>query len=64
MLAGPIEFFEHYIDILFRQAVSLNKYDLGLAKIFQHEIHFKKQGTGLPQAFKTPEVQSLFIKQT
>jgi hypothetical protein len=45
VLAGPIEFFDHYIDILLRQAVSLNKYDLGLAKSFQHEIQkFLKTG--------------------
>ncbi len=39
----PKEFKQKYIDILYKhqRAISVNKYDLGLAKNFKHKIHLK-----------------------
>jgi hypothetical protein len=39
----PQEFKQKYIDILYKhqQAISVNKYDLGLATNFKHKIHLK-----------------------
>jgi len=42
-LQVPDEFREKYIDILFKyqEAISLDKYDLGLAQNYKHNIHLK-----------------------
>jgi len=42
-LQVPEEFKERYLDILFKhqEAISINKYDLRLAKNNKHQIHLK-----------------------
>ncbi len=44
----PEEFQERYLDILCKHqdALSIDKYDLGLAKDFKHKIHLKTQDPG------------------
>ena len=52
----PDQFKQRYIDILFKhqKTISINKYDLGLAKSFQHKIHLKDNfdKKALPHEFK------------
>ncbi len=44
-LQVPDKFPERYIDILFKhqEAISLDKYDLGLSKNYKHKIHLKNE---------------------
>ncbi len=53
----PDQFKQRYIDILFKhqQAISVNKYDLGLAKSFQHQIHLKDNSPSLKNKAKDCE---------
>jgi hypothetical protein len=44
-LQVPDEYRERYIDIMFKHqdAISLDKYDLRLARNYKHKIHLKKR---------------------
>jgi hypothetical protein len=50
----PKEYKQKYIDILFKhqKAISVNKYDLGLAKNFKHKIHLKDNNLVYRKQFK------------
>jgi hypothetical protein len=65
-LEVPEEFQEQYQDILCKQqdALSIDKYDLGLAKEFKHKIHHKLQDPVYQKQFKIPEAHHQFIEQT
>jgi hypothetical protein len=65
-LQVPEEFKERYLDILFKhqEAISINKYDLGLAKNYKHRIHLKNENPVYPKQFKIPEAHHNFIEQT
>jgi hypothetical protein len=60
------EFHERYLDILCKHqdALSIDKYDLGLAKNFKHKIHLKTQDPVYRKQFKIPEAHHQFIEQT
>jgi hypothetical protein len=60
------EFQEQYLDILCKHqdALSIDKYDLGLAKDFKHKIHLKTQDPVYRKQFKIPEAHQQFIEQT
>jgi hypothetical protein len=59
----PIEFKQKYIDILYKhqQAISVNKYDLGLATNFKYKIHLKDNNPVYRKQFKIPEAHQKFI---
>jgi hypothetical protein len=63
---APDEYRARYIDTLFRHQayISLNKYDLGLAKDFSHWIHLKDHVPIYRKQFNLPNQQNQFIKQT
>jgi hypothetical protein len=65
-LQVPDEFREKYIDILFKhqEAISLDKYDLGFAKKYKHQIHLKNDEPFYQKQFKIPKAHHQFIKQT
>jgi hypothetical protein len=65
-LQVPDKFREKYIDILFKhqEAISLDKYDLGLAQNYKHKIHLKNEDPRYRKQFKIPEAHHQFIKQT
>jgi Reverse transcriptase (RNA-dependent DNA polymerase) len=65
-LQVPEEFKDRYLDILFKhqEAISLNKFDLGLAKNYKHRIHLKNENPEYGKQFKIPEAHHNFIKQT
>ncbi len=65
-LQVPEEFRERYISILFKHqdAISLDKYDLGLARNCKHRIHLKNEDPVYWKQFKIPEAHQKFIKQT
>jgi len=65
-LQVPEEFQERYLDILCKHqdALSIDKYDLGVAKDFKHKIHFKTQDPIYWKQFKIPETHHQFIEQT
>jgi hypothetical protein len=65
-LQVPEEYKEKYVDILYKHqdALSMDKYDLGLAKDFTHKIHLKSQDPVYRKQFKIPEAHHQFIKQT
>ncbi len=44
--------------------LSIDKYDLGLAKDFKHKIHLKTQDLVYRKQFKIPEAHHQFIEQT
>jgi hypothetical protein len=46
-LQVPEEFQEKYIDILFKhqEAISIDKYDLGMAINYKHRIHLKDENS-------------------
>ncbi len=52
--------------MLFRHqaAISMNKYNLGLAKDFSHKIHLKDNEPIYQKQFKLPESHNLFMEQT
>ncbi len=60
----PEEFQEQYLDILCKHqdALSIDKYDLGLAKDFKHKIHLKMQDPVYRKQFKIPEAHHQFIE--
>jgi hypothetical protein len=62
----PTEFKQKYIDILYKhqQAISVNKYDLGLATNFKHKIHLKDNDPVYRKQFKIPEAHQNFIEQS
>jgi len=55
-LQVPEEFKAQYLDILFKhqEAISINKYDLGLAKNYKHRIHLKNENPVYRKQFKIP----------
>jgi hypothetical protein len=55
-IQAPDEFCDKYIDILFKHqgSISINKYDLGLAKDFTHKIHLKMTNPVYRKQFKNP----------
>jgi len=65
-LQVPEEFQEQYLDILCKHqdALSIDKYDLGLAKNFKHKIHLKTQDPVYRKQFKITEAHHQFIEQT
>jgi hypothetical protein len=65
-LQVPEEFHEWYLDILCKHqdALSIDKYDLGLAKDFKHKIHLKTHDPVYQKQFKIPEAHHQFIEQT
>jgi hypothetical protein len=62
----PKEFKQKYIDILYihQKAISVIKYDLGLAKNFKHKIHLKDNNPVYRKQFKIPEAHQNFIEQS
>jgi hypothetical protein len=60
------EFLDRYLDTLCKHqdALSIDKYDLGLAKDFKHKIHLKFQDPVYGKQFKIPEAHHQFIEQT
>ncbi len=54
------------MDILYKHqdALSMDKFDLGLAKDFTHKIHLKSQDPVYRKQFKIPEAHHQFIEQT
>ena len=53
----PNTYKQKYIDILYKhqKAISVNKYDLGLASNFKHRIHLKDNNPVYRKQFKIPE---------
>jgi len=53
-LQVPDKYKERYLDILCKNqdALSIDKYDLGLAKNFKHKIHLKMQDPVYQKQFK------------
>ncbi len=47
-----------------QKAISINKYDLGLAKDFKHKIHLKYNNLVYRKQFKIPEAHLNFIEQS
>ncbi len=62
----PEQYKQKYIDILYKhqQAISANKYDLGLATNFKHKIHLKDNDPVYRKQFKIPEAHQNFIEQS
>ncbi len=65
-LGAPKEYRDQYIDTLFKHqaAISLDKYDLGLAKDFTHRIHLKDEQPIYRKQFNLPDAHTQFIEQT
>ena len=65
-LQVPEEFKAQYLDILFKhqEVISINKYDLGLARNYKHRIHLKNENPVYRKQFKIPEANHNFIEQT
>jgi len=47
-----------------QEAISINKYDLGLAKNYKHQIHLKNENLVYRKQFKIPEAHHNLIEQT
>jgi hypothetical protein len=47
-----------------QEAISLDKYNLGLAKNYKHKIHLKNEDPVYRKQFKIPEAHHHFIDQT
>ncbi len=62
----PEQYKERYIDILHKhqKAISVNKYDLSLAKNFKHKIQLKDNLPVYRKKFKIPEAHQNFIEQS
>ena len=62
----PSEYKQQYVDILFKHqnAISANKYDLGLATNFKHKIYLKDNAPVYRKQFKIPEAHQNFIEQS
>jgi len=65
-LGAPDPYRSQYIDILFKHqaAISMDKYDLGLAKDFTHQIHLKDDQPIFRKQFNLPEAHTQFIEQS
>jgi Reverse transcriptase (RNA-dependent DNA polymerase)/RNase H-like domain found in reverse transcriptase len=65
-LGAPEPYRSWYIDILVKHqaAISLDKYDLGLAKNFTHRIHLKDDQPIFRKQFNIPEAHTQFIEQS
>ena len=65
-LQVPNEFKEKYLDLLYKyqEAISIDKYDLGLARNYKHKIHLKNEDPVYRKQFKIPEAHHNFIEQT
>ncbi len=65
-IGAPEAYESRYIDTLFRHqaAISMNKYNLGLAKNFTHRIHHKDDNPIYRKQFNLPETHNQFIEQT
>jgi len=65
-LQVPDEFKDRYLDLLYKyqEAISLDKYDLGLARNYKHKIHLKNDDPVYRKQFKIPEAHHHFIEQT
>jgi hypothetical protein len=65
-LRAPETYRIQYIDTLFKHqaAISMDKYDLGLAKDFTHRIHLKDNQPIFWKQFNLPETYTQFIEQT
>ncbi len=65
-LGAPEPYHNRYIDILVKHqaAISLDKYDLGLAKNFTHQIHLKDNQPIFRKQFNIPEAHTQFIEQS
>jgi hypothetical protein len=65
-LGAPEPYRSPYIDILVKHqaAISLDKYDLGLAKNFTHRIHLKDNQPIFRKQFNLPEAHTQFIEQS
>ena len=64
---GALEpYHSRYIDILVKHqaAISLDKYDLGLAKNFTHRIHLKDNQPIFRKQFNLPKAHTQFIEQS
>jgi hypothetical protein len=63
---GSEKYRARYIDTLLKHqaAISMNKYDLGLAKDVSHRIHLKDHEPIYRKQFKLPKMHDQFIKQT
>ncbi len=65
-LQVPDQFKEKYLDLLYKyqEAISIDKYDLGLARNYKHKIHLKNEDPVYRKQFKIPEAHHHFIEQT
>jgi len=65
-LGAPEPYRSQYIDILFKHeaAISMDKYDLGLAKDFTHRIHLKDNQPIFRKQFNLPDAHTQFIEQS
>ncbi len=65
-LGAPEPYRSQYIDILFKHeaAISMDKYDLGLAKDFTHRIHLKDNEPIFRKQFNLPDAHTQFIEQS
>jgi hypothetical protein len=63
LLRAPELYRSKYIDTLFwhQAAISMDKYDLGLAKDFTHRIHLKDDKPIFWKQFNLPKVHTQFI---
>jgi hypothetical protein len=62
----PDQYKQKHIDILYKhqQAISANKYNLGLATNFKHKTHIKDNAAVYGKQFKIPEAHQNFIEQS
>jgi hypothetical protein len=65
-LGAPELYRSQYIDTLFKHqaAISMDKFDLGLAEDFTHRIHLKDDQPIFGKQFNLPEAHTQFIEQT
>jgi hypothetical protein len=65
-LGAPEPYRSQYIDTLFKHqaTMSMDKYDLGLAKDFTHRIHLKDNQPIFRKQFNLPEAHTQFIEQS
>jgi len=65
-LQVPNEFREQYINILFnhQESISIDKYNLGLARNYKHKIHLKNTDPVYRKQFKILAAHHQFIEQT
>jgi hypothetical protein len=65
-LQVPNEFKNQYINILYKHqdTITIDKYDLGLAKNYSHRKHLKNNYLAYHKQFKIPEDHQTFIEQT